>query len=230
MAVGLKIRQGAGGSAIQIDSSYQNLQFIAKGTLTFSSPTPQNIPNTAGRTNTLLALRPSTYLHAVEKTTSGGFNVYREFQTGDQVNNTCDWFMFADPLTNELSGGVGLKIKKANGQTVFNSRFNYLRVLAMRDVSIPTGAVVSGSHPGKVIAIAQCLRPWSLYEQSFTVQGINRLAVEVGYGGSILTSASSYNLSMMRAKAAGGVGGGGSGTTFFEQPAGTFIIVDVTGY
>lgn len=228
MAHGLRIRR-QNDSRIQIDETFANLELVTSGTLTFSGlESSKSIAAPSGRTNVVIALRPTTAgtTACVVKATGGGFTVYKGGSDGAVA-----YHLFADPLNTPTPDKVGLVVRnRATGKIVYNSNYKYLKILDAFPVSLALGQSLTKSYDSsKVVALIACLVPWNHYEQSVLIQGTYRLAVDIRYCHMRRVSNASFVLAHEPTVSAGGAGAGSEYTYNNSQPQGFFLVADVTG-
>ncbi|HHK4359920.1 TPA: hypothetical protein ACQTX9_000110 [Pseudomonas aeruginosa] len=152
-----------------IDSSYQNLQMVAKGTLTTSKLDSgigyyADVVVPSGRASAVLAIRwngtageypqPSgVYWKKLDATT------FRVYAGSPSVQATFDYFLFCTPIQTTEGGVIGLRIRNSSGGgVVYDSRYKYLRVLDYINETLVVDGVFSKAYPGKKVALIQTLR------------------------------------------------------------------------
>lgn len=143
MAFGFRVRSDAG--VTQVDDTFQNLAFIAKGTLTMDrngSATGlewirYGVLTLSGRDTPILALRSSVPVGYRRVLNQGGGNWYYElcFAAVYGMSATVDWYLFDRPPVSPP--GYTVCVRDAQGREVFNANNRYFRPKAF--VAIPPG-------------------------------------------------------------------------------------------
>ena len=233
MTVGLKIRNA--NQILQIDGNYQNMELVSKSTFTINQTENDirgrfiDVGIPGGRKNAVIACSEGTLgVYVIRKNAT----TFRIYSTGDSVppDKTVVVYMFAAPLTTTNTGGIGLKVRnRTTGEVVYNSVNKYLRILDFINVSLASNAgYTTPSYSGKTVAVVQCLRPWGRTtanggppNQPIGIFGFN--------GGTMLVNNSNSTVNITNRPLYSAVGGA-VGNTAWNQPSGTYLIVDVTGF
>lgn len=130
MATGVRIRNSSG--SIQIDDQYFNYAIIARGDITLVPPPSGNAYLAASATVRISAQSPMIAIQAPNGTalvgavTSAGAGLWDVTILGS--TQTLTYFVL-DQCPQAGSHGVGLRIRRADGQIAFDSGFFYPKVV-----------------------------------------------------------------------------------------------------
>lgn len=129
-------------NAIQIDSTYKNMVLTQKGTVSVNGNV--KIPfDLYAHPEAMIAVRPRGnhgIYQAVPKQVDGGFFIHGGRYSADSSTYLVDYMIFVLPDVSASPASHGLQVFNGEGEQVFNSGYDYLKVTDVIDTGpIPTG-------------------------------------------------------------------------------------------